>query len=268
MIEQLINDLVEVTLNIPDDFLKIRETLTRIGVAPRNKNELYQSCHILHKQKRYFIVHFKELLGLDGKPTNFSDDDRRRRNTIADLLSEWKLIKLVKPISNEDKCPISFIKIIPFKEKDKWQLNVKYNIGHKKTSLDMANNMTNNMTNFDMVRKFMNAYNQEVQTIASIPSDSIVDLRYNLITEELDELNDAITDANLVDIADALTDILYVVYGAGHAFGINLNKCFSEVHRSNMSKLGLDGKPIYREDGKVLKGPNYTPPNLTNALDI
>lgn len=130
--ESILENLVEVTLKASEDFLKVRETLSRIGIAPRNKNQLYQSCHILHKQKRYYIVHFKELLALDGKPTNFSVEDKQRRNTIANLLSEWGLVNLIKPIQQEDRCPISFIKIIPFKEKSQWQLNVKYNIGHKR----------------------------------------------------------------------------------------------------------------------------------------
>lgn len=132
MNEKLIEDLVEIKLKTPDDFLKIRETLTRIGVAPKGEKRLYQSCHILHKQKRYYIVHFKELLALDGKPTNFSQEDRQRRNTIAALLSEWGLVEIVKSEQIEDRAPISLIKIIPFKEKSEWSLNTKYNIGSKK----------------------------------------------------------------------------------------------------------------------------------------
>lgn len=132
MNEKLIEDLIEVKLKAPDDFLKIRETLTRIGVAPKGEKRLYQSCHILHKQGRYYIVHFKELLALDGKQTNFSDEDRKRRNTIAGLLSEWGLVVLVKPEQIDEKAPISFIKVIPFKEKDEWELNTKYNIGSKR----------------------------------------------------------------------------------------------------------------------------------------
>ena len=122
------------------------------------------------------------------------------------------------------------------------------------------------MSNFDDVKNFMNIYEQEVKTKPSFPSEKIVQLRYNLIKEELDELSAAIKDEDIVEVADALTDLLYVVYGAGHSFGINLDKCFAEVQRSNMSKLGKDGKPIYNENGKVMKGPNYSKPNLKQFL--
>jgi hypothetical protein len=117
-----------------EDFLKIKETLTRIGVASRKEKKLYQSCHILHKQGKYYIVHFKELFALDGKPTNFSDEDIGRRNTIALLLEEWGLIKIVeKEICEKVKTPLSQIKILPFKEKADWELVAKYNIGRKKS---------------------------------------------------------------------------------------------------------------------------------------
>ena len=122
------------------------------------------------------------------------------------------------------------------------------------------------MSNFDDVRTFMKTYGQEVNTKPSFPEDKIVQLRYDLIKEELDELNLAIKDKDIVEIADALTDLLYVVYGAGHSWGIDLDKCFTEVQRSNMSKLGKDGKPIYNEKGKVMKGPNYFKPNLKQFL--
>ena len=122
------------------------------------------------------------------------------------------------------------------------------------------------MSNFDDVRNFMNIYEQEVKTKASFPSEKIVQLRYDLIKEELDELSVSINDKDIVEVADALTDLLYVVYGAGHAFGIDLDKCFEEVQRSNMSKLDKDGKPIYNENGKVMKGPNYLKPNLKQFL--
>ena len=118
------------------------------------------------------------------------------------------------------------------------------------------------MSNFDDVKNFMNIYGQEVKTKPSFPSKKIVQLRYNLIKEELGELEVAIKDKDIIEVADALTDLLYVVYGAGHSWGIDLDKCFAEVQRSNMSKLGEDGKPIYNEHGKVMKGPNYTKPNL------
>ena len=128
----LIESMVEVTLNHKDDFLKVKETLTRIGVASRKDNTLYQSCHILHKQGKYYITHFKELFALDGKDTDFSENDISRRNTIANLLSEWGLIGLVESAKSADPiAPISQIKVIAFKDKDKWNLQSKYNIGHK-----------------------------------------------------------------------------------------------------------------------------------------
>jgi hypothetical protein len=126
--------MVEVRLKNPEDFLKVRETLTRIGVASRKDQTLYQSCHILHKQRRYFIVHFKELFALDGKPTNFDDDDLKRRNTIVNLLAEWGLIELVDPDATTDNvAPISQIKVLSHKEKDDWILQAKYSIGKKRT---------------------------------------------------------------------------------------------------------------------------------------
>lgn len=129
----LIDSLVEVRLGEEDDFLKVRETLTRIGVASRKDSTLYQSCHILHKQGKYYIVHFKELFALDGKPSNFSDEDKGRRNTIAQLLSDWGLIAIVEPEKiKAPLTPLSQIKILPFKEKDQWNLVTKYNIGRKK----------------------------------------------------------------------------------------------------------------------------------------
>ena len=125
--------MVEVLLNEPDDFLKVRETLTRIGVASRKEKKLYQSCHILHKQGRYYLVHFKELFALDGKTTNFTENDTARRNSIANLLSEWELITLVEPDkSAEPTVPLSQLKILSFKEKDEWDLTPKYNIGNKR----------------------------------------------------------------------------------------------------------------------------------------
>ena len=126
-------NMVECTLENPDDFLKVRETLTRIGVASRKDKILYQSCHILHKQGRYYIVHFKELFALDGKPTNFSENDQARRNTIANLLSEWGLIALVNPNSSSELVvPLNQLKFLSFKEKDQWDLTAKYNIGSKR----------------------------------------------------------------------------------------------------------------------------------------
>jgi|TARA_R110002153_G_scaffold270792_1_gene437464 hypothetical protein len=122
--------MLEITLNEPDDFLKIRETLTRIGVASRKDQKLYQSCHILHKQGRYFIVHFKELFLLDGKPSNLLLNDIQRRNTIATLLSDWGLVTFVAADQAEDIAPLRQIKVIPYKEKTEWQLCPKYNIGN------------------------------------------------------------------------------------------------------------------------------------------
>ena len=122
------------------------------------------------------------------------------------------------------------------------------------------------MTNFKKVGLFMKTFGQEVKTKSSLSSEKINSLRVSLIEEELDELKQAIREKNLLEVADALTDLLYVTYGAGHAFGINLDKCFDEVQKSNMSKLGLDGKPIYSDKGKVLKGPKYFKPNLSHFL--
>ena len=124
------------------------------------------------------------------------------------------------------------------------------------------------MSNFDKVRDFMKTFGQEVKTEPELPDKETAKLRIELIVEELNELIDANEDKDLIGIADALTDILYVTYGAGHAFGIDLDSCFREVQRSNMSKLGEDGKPIYREDGKVLKGPNYSEPDLKKTLQL
>tara|TARA_A200000159_G_scaffold160942_1_gene181917 strand:+ start:99 stop:539 length:441 start_codon:yes stop_codon:yes gene_type:complete len=125
-------DMVEVTLSEPDDFLKVRETLTRIGVASRKEKKLYQSCHILHKQGRYYIVHFKELFALDGKRANLTLNDVQRRNRITQLLVDWELIAVVKPEAIEDVSPLNQIKVIAYKEKSEWTLEAKYNIGKKK----------------------------------------------------------------------------------------------------------------------------------------
>jgi len=122
------------------------------------------------------------------------------------------------------------------------------------------------MTNFISVKKFMEKFGQEVKTKPEFPSEKIVKLRYELIKEELDEFEQALKDKNLEEVADSLADILYVTYGAGHAFGIDLDKCFDEVQRSNMSKLGADGKPIYNEDGKVMKGPKYFKPDFSKFV--
>ena len=130
LIEWTPTSMLEVTLNEPDDFLKVRETLTRIGVASRKDNKLYQSCHILHKQGRYFIVHFKELFLLDGKKSNLEENDVARRNTIATLMSDWGLVSIYDKTKAEPLAPHRQIKIIPFKEKDDWELCPKYNIGN------------------------------------------------------------------------------------------------------------------------------------------
>ena len=122
------------------------------------------------------------------------------------------------------------------------------------------------MSNFESVKKFMETFGQEIKEKASFPNDKITSLRYELIKEELDEFKEAIDKKDIKEVADALTDILYVTYGAGHAFGIDLDKCFEEVQNSNMSKLGKDGKPIYNENGKVMKGPNYFKPNLNKFV--
>jgi len=129
--EQQISNLVEVTFPEKDDFLKIRETLSRIGIASRRDQELFQSCHILHKQGRYFIVHFKELFMLDGKKANLEESDIQRRNTIATLMSDWGLVEIQDTSKAADCAPLRLIKILPFKEKDEWELCPKYNIGTK-----------------------------------------------------------------------------------------------------------------------------------------
>ena len=127
------DQMVEVNLSEPDDFLKVRETLTRIGVASRKEKKLYQSCHILHKQGKYYIVHFKELFALDGKSANLSLNDVQRRNRIIQLLSDWGLITIKKPDSIVDVAPLSQIKVLSYKDKGGWNLESKYNIGKKKT---------------------------------------------------------------------------------------------------------------------------------------
>lgn len=127
-----VDALIEIRIKQPDDFLKVKETLTRIGIASKKDKTLYQSCHILHKQKKYYIVHFKELFALDGKPTDFSDTDEGRRNTIINLLCEWGLIEVVDTNkTKEPLTPLSQIKVISYKEKDEWSLVAKYNIGKK-----------------------------------------------------------------------------------------------------------------------------------------
>ena len=125
-------DMVEVVLSEPDDFLKVRETLTRIGVASRKERKIYQSCHILHKQGKYYIVHFKELFALDGKNTNFSLNDLQRRNRIAQLLSDWGLISVVVPEKIQDLAPLNQIKVLAFRDKEEWTLESKHNFGRKK----------------------------------------------------------------------------------------------------------------------------------------
>ena len=126
------NEMVEVNLKEPDDFLKVRETLTRIGVASRKERTLYQSCHILHKKGQYYIVHFKELFALEGKKANLSENDLQRRNRIIKLLSDWGLVEIVKESSIKDAAPLSQIKVIAYKEKSEWSLESKYNIGKKR----------------------------------------------------------------------------------------------------------------------------------------
>ena len=130
------DQMVEVTLNEPDDFLKVRETLTRIGVASRKEKKIYQSCHILHKQGRYFLVHFKELFALDGKHANLTSNDVQRRNRIAQLLADWGLVGVVDAIRIQDIAPLNQIKVLSFKDKGDWILETKYNIGAKKKKTD------------------------------------------------------------------------------------------------------------------------------------
>ena len=135
----MINNMLEVTIREPDDFLKVRETLSRIGVASRKEKKLFQSCHILHKQGKYYIVHFKELFALDGKKATLIENDIQRRNTIAILLQDWNLIDIVEKTRVENKAPLSQIKVLPFKEKKEWTLSAKYNIGKKVTKEDSEN---------------------------------------------------------------------------------------------------------------------------------
>lgn len=127
----MIETLIEIGLEQPDDFLKVKETLTRMGVASRKERKLFQSCHILHKQGKYYIVHFKELFALDGKPTDFSENDEARRNSITNLLQEWGLVSIVSGNTLENIAPLNQIKILPYSEKEEWELIPKYNIGKK-----------------------------------------------------------------------------------------------------------------------------------------
>lgn len=137
MNEDIVNSLVEVTLPSPDNFLKVKETLTRIGISSKTEKKLYQSCHILHKRGKYYIVHFKELFMLDGLENDFTDSDKGRRNTIANLLEQWGLVKIVNADKTKDPvCPISHFKILPFGEKKEWELIPKYRIGVRKKSFD------------------------------------------------------------------------------------------------------------------------------------
>ena len=132
------NQMVEVTLNEPDDFLKVRETLTRIGVASRKEKKIYQSCHILHKQGRYFLVHFKELFALDGKHANLTSNDVQRRNRIAQLLVDWGLVGIVNSDTIQDVAPLNQIKVLAYKDKGDWILETKYNIGSKKKKVEIT----------------------------------------------------------------------------------------------------------------------------------
>jgi len=135
--EDIVNTLVEVTLPSADNFLKVKETLTRMGISSKTEKKLYQSCHILHKRGKYYIVHFKELFMLDGLANDFSDSDKGRRNTIANLLEQWGLVKIVNPeITKDPVCPISHFKILPFGQKKEWELIPKYRIGIRKKPLD------------------------------------------------------------------------------------------------------------------------------------
>lgn len=134
---QIVDTLVEVTLPSPDNFLKVKETLTRIGISSKTERKLYQSCHILHKKGKYYIVHFKELFMLDGLESDFVESDKARRNTIANLLEQWGLVKIVNPaMTKEPACPISHFKILPFSQKKDWELVPKYRIGVRKRPLD------------------------------------------------------------------------------------------------------------------------------------
>ena len=140
----MIDTMVEVKINEPDDFLKIRETLSRIGVSSRQEKKLFQSCHILHKKGKYYIVHFKELFALDGKPTNISENDLARRNTISNLLCEWSLLELVKGVISDNLAPLNQIKILSHAEKNEWELIPKYNIGRNNRDGNVQSQTRNN----------------------------------------------------------------------------------------------------------------------------
>ena len=157
------DSMLEITLKQPDDFLKIRETLSRIGVASRKDKILYQSCHILHKQGKYYIVHFKELFALDGKKATLIQNDIQRRNTVASLLQDWNLLSIVKKDSVEDKAPLSQIKIIAFKEKKDWNLQAKYNIG-KKPSTDVKKEPSTSEVLAEGMKKQIEAEEEEEST--------------------------------------------------------------------------------------------------------
>ena len=181
---------------------------------------------------------------VDGK--EFADNwDRIFNKTAVDDAAD--VMSGVDPINEDPEPPF-------FRDKETGMLSIELD--------DLIGS-----TNFELAGDFMNAFGQEVLTEPTLPSPELAKLRLELIREEVEELNVGIEGMDIVEIADALTDILYVVYGAGHSFGIDLDECYHEVHRSNMSKLGADGKPIYREDGKVMKGPNYFHPNLKDILD-
>jgi predicted HAD superfamily Cof-like phosphohydrolase len=172
----------------------------------------------------------------------------------ADIMSRYEADRLPEGVSHDEDPLIEDPEPPFFRDKETGMLAVEID--------DLFQS-----TNFELAGDFMNAFGQEVLVEPTCPSPELAKLRLELIREEVEELNVGIEGMDIVEIADALTDILYVVYGAGHAFGIDLDECYHEVHRSNMSKLGADGKPLYREDGKVLKGPNYFHPNLKDILD-
>lgn len=194
---------------------------------------------------------------VDGKEFASNWDNIFNKTAVddaADTMSRYEADRLPEGVSHDEDPIIEDPEPPFFRDKETGML-----------SIELENLIGS--TNFELAGDFMSSFGQEVLTEPTLPSPELAKLRLELIREEVEELNVGIEGMDIVEIADALTDILYVVYGAGHSFGIDLDECYHEVHRSNMSKLGEDGKPIYRDDGKVLKGPNYFHPNLKDILD-
>ena len=263
---------LEVVLTDSENFLKIRETLTRIGVMSEVKKTLTQTCHILHKRGKFYIMHFKEMFILDNYPSDFSEDDRARRNSIANLLASWGMVNLVDP--SKSQSPVlnaGAICIVPFKDKKNYKLIPKYTFGSGEDKFASSKagigNKSVPVTSFQKVRKWHHAFGYVYPTYPYKPDDATIILRWKLITEEYNEVMDELFNPDgsvketidFVNLAKELSDLDYVVSGTSDTFGINHDVAFDRVYISNMSKLGDDGKPVRREDGKVLKSKNYKP---------